>query len=70
MGILEMSDNTYIMEKLQFEIGDLVELKSGSPVMTLVGKDDYSSGWRCGYFINGGEYKVVVIDEQALNNLK
>lgn len=50
----------------EWKVGDVVELKSGGPGMTvLVPKLGISSETRCGYMVNG-EFKTVDIPPNAL----
>ena len=50
---------------MDFKKGDVVQLKSGGPKMTIAGQASSGHGWICTWFENG-EVKTYVFDEEAL----
>jgi uncharacterized protein YodC (DUF2158 family) len=44
-------------DEAAFKIGDVVELKSGSPAMTIAGLPDTHGGWYCTWW-NPNDYKI------------
>lgn len=56
----------------KFEVGDIAQLKSGGPQMTVIAvynDDDDEPSARCAWFSSGGKDMESLFPLQALNNI-